>query len=253
MHFPANNIVVFEENRTRGELYALWLDEYEVTVAATRQEADAALDGSVVVAVLEQAFADGEASTLLKIIRSRAPLCRVVATRERSAAFPSLNVDHQLVEPVFEEDLRDLVETLLCRANYHLALGRYYRTNVDLSSFEIHDGGPATEEEDYETLKARAAKLQDLIARLTRQMTTEDVLAVKRDIAFERTIVEDDEAEKLDSKYRPDHCSKCGQSWDVSAGGEPSVTQLGAYVWRCRECGHVQMAADPSHQHVNRW
>ena len=253
MDFPANSVVVFEENRTRGELYSLWLDEYDVDVAATKREADTVLDGAVVVAVLNQGFADGAASKLLEIVRARAPLCRVVATRERSDPFPDLNVDHQLVKPVFEEELVDLVETLLCRANYHLALSRYYQTNVDLSAFEIHDGDHPPDRTQYDELQQRASKLQKFIARLTKQMEQEDIRAVKRDILLERDIEETDSTEKIDSKYRPGKCTNCGQRWDGDADGEPAVTQLGAYVWRCGGCGHVQMAADPSHQHVNRW
>lgn len=250
--FPANSVVVFEENRTRGDLYSLWLDEYDVDVAVTRQQADDVLDGSVMVAVVDEAFAGEESSKLLDAVRARSPLCRIVATRERSSAFPNLNVDHQLVKPVFEADLVDLVETLLCRANYHLALAEYYQTNMDLSSFEIHDGGPATEVTEYEMLQQRATRLQKIIARLTNQMTKEDVLDVKQKIMFEADIEETESKEKIDSKYRPNHCSGCGETWDSAPDEAPKVTQLGAYVWRCVNCGHVQMAADPSHQHVSR-
>lgn len=250
MELPADNVVVFEENRTRGSLYSLWLDEYDVDVAATKREADEVLDGDVVVAVLNQEFADGAAEKLLKIVRSRAPVCRVVATRERSSPFPSLGVDHQLVKPVFEEELIELVEQLLCRANYHLALSKYYQTNLDLSSFEIHDGEPATDEDEYDQLKQRSSKLQRLIAELAKRMNKEDIHAVKREILLERKIETTESTEKLDSKYRPRSCTNCNLQWDDPGG--PSATQLGAYVWRCGGCGHVQMSTDPSHQHVNR-
>ena len=250
MDLPADDVVVFEKNRTRGDLYALWLEEYDVTVAATRQEADAALDRQVVVAVLNQEFAGAETETLLDIVRSRAPLCRVVTTLNRSAAFPPLNADHQLNKPVFEDELVELVERLLCRANYHLALSKYYQTNLDLSSFEIYDGEPATGENGYDQLKQQSSKLQRLIAGLAKQMNKEDIHAVKREILLERTIETTESSEKLDSKYRPRSCTNCNLAWDDPEG--PSATQLGAYVWRCSGCGHVQMAADPSHQHVNR-
>lgn len=251
MELPADDVVVFEQNRTRGDLYALWLDEYEVEVAATKQEAEAVLDQSVAVAVLNQGFADGDAATLLEIIRSRAPVCRVVATRERSDPFPELSVDHQLVKPVFEEELVDLVETLLCRANYHLALSEYYQTNLDLSSFEITGDDRPEADEEYDELRERSSKLQELVARLAAAMTEEDIREVKREILIERTVETTGSTEKLDSKYRPQSCSNCGGRWNDGDG--PSATQLGAYVWRCGGCGHVQMAADPSHQHVNRW
>lgn len=253
MKFPASTVAVFEENQMRADLYALWLDEYDVEVAVTKGEADEILDGSVVVAVLNQRFADGEASKLLEIIRARAPLCRVIATRERDDAFPDVNVDHQLVKPVFEEELVEMTERLLRRANYHLALGRYYQTNVDRSAFEIHDGGPATDEDQYDYLQRRANHLQKLIVRLSQEMSKEDVLAVKRDVLFESDIEEAESSEKIDDKYRPNKCSHCGQRWDGAPDGEPKVTQLGAYVWRCVDCRHVQMHADPSHQDIGSY
>lgn len=252
MDLPAKNTVVFEENRTRGDLYRLWLDDYDVEVATTKQQADEVLSGSTVVAVLNQGFADGDARKLLKIIRSRAPLCRVIETRDQSATFPELAVDHHLDKPVFEEDLIGLVETLLARANYHFALSLYYQTNVDLSSFEISDESETIADQEYDVLQERATQLQQLIAGLTNEMTKEDIVAVKREILLDRDIEEKETKEKIDSKYRPSGCTNCDQSWKTAPGEQEKVTQLGAYVWRCINCGHIQMAADPSHQHVNR-
>lgn len=258
MHLPASTVAVFEENRMRADLYALWLDEYDVDVALTRGQAGEVLDGRVVVAVLNQRFADGEASKLLEIIQARAPLCRIIATRDRSDTYPDLNVDHHLLKPVFEEELVEMTERLLRRANYHLALGRYYQTNVDLSSFEIHDGGPATDEDEYDYLQRRATHLQNLIVSLSQEMTTEDVQAVKRDVLLDSDVEAAEKSdkkypEKIDNKYRPGKCSNCGQRWDSDPGEEPKATQLGAYVWRCINCSHVQMHGDPSHQDIGSY
>lgn len=254
MDFPADTIAVFEENRTRADLYAMWLDDYDVRVAAKRSRADDILDDEVVVAVLSQGFADGDASQLLEAVRSRAPLCRVLATRERSAAFSDLPVDRYLVKPVFEDELVEGVETLLKRSNYHLALALYYQTTIDLSSFEVVSRESSASEGKYEDLRQRATHLQALIADLISEMSEEDVRTVKRAATFDTDLAEVESAEKLDSKYRPEKCSNCGRSWNSASGPDADVSQLGAYVWRCTGCGHVQMGTDPSHRDVaDKW
>jgi len=253
MELPVATVAVFEESRTRADLYALWLDDCEVRTASTTGEVDGMLDGRVTAAVVSEGFGDGAAESVLDRIRERAPMCRVVATRDRSSPFPALNADQQLVKPVFEDALTDVIETLLCRANYHLALSYYYQTTIDLSTFEITDGDADTRSDGYEDLKQRASRLQGFIAKLTRAMDAEDIEAVKRDVTFAGEFSPEEHAEKVDSKYRPGKCSKCGQSWDRASGGDEHVRKLGAYVWRCVDCGHVQMRADPSHRDVGTY
>ncbi|MFB6087289.1 MAG: response regulator receiver protein [Haloarculaceae archaeon] len=251
MELPANSVVVFEENQTRADLYSLWLDEYDTETVVTKSGVENAIDERVAVAIIDQSFGDGAASTVTDVVRSRAPVCRIVATRERSEMFPDIDTEHQLVKPVFEEDLQDTVKTLLCRANYHLALGLYYHTTLDLSSFEFSDDENATSEEDYDVLRQRATRLQQLIAALTSEMTGADITAVKEAVTFESDPVGLNSEEKIDSKYQPSECSNCGQQWERAASESQNVTKLGAYVWGCRSCGHVQMRTDPSHQNVS--
>lgn len=57
------------------------------------------------------------------------------------------------------------------------------------------------------------------------------------------------------SKYHPDRCHSCGRDWTVTASDERArgFKRLGAFVWRCVDCGHIQMQADPSHQRVGSY
>jgi len=248
MDLPTSSVVVFEDNKTRAELYALWLAECDVELCLTKQQTGEALDEQTAVAILDEEFGDGAAETLLEIIRDVAPACRVVATRSRSSAFPSLGVDNQFVKPVFEEELTDTVRTLLLRSNYQLVLQSYYRASTRLAAYET--AGGAESESEQEQLQRQTRRLKKLLNTLRTELTSEDVTAVFENITiddFETT----DEATKVDSKYRPENCANCDVEWDASASQDTQFTRLGAYVWRCTSCGYVQMHVDPSHQHVN--
>jgi hypothetical protein len=59
---------------------------------------------------------------------------------------------------------------------------------------------------------------------------------------------------ELGGKYRPEKCSRCREPWKGASNGDGAkVTKLGAYVWRCGNCGHVQIRADPSHQGIGKY
>jgi hypothetical protein len=254
MDYLISTVVVCEENKTRAELYALWLDAYDVQVAVTEREADEAISGTTAVVVLDQAFGDDAAETILERCRSRAPVCRVVGMRERSAAFPELNVEHQLVKPIFREELNETVERLAIRANYQLALRLYYQTTVHLSTFEMRPGESDAERARYERLEARAEGLKTTVLALQERLSKEDIIDIRHSISFEKGRPEPESREKIGSKYRPDRCSRCGADWERTARADESeVRKLGAYVWQCGGCGHVQMGTDPSHQNIGSY
>jgi len=254
MDLLTSNVLVVEENRTRADLYALWLDDFDVRVAVTPGQVEDELDDTVAVTVLEQEFADGSAESVLEAIRARAPACRVVATRDRSATFPDLGVDHQLVQPVFEEELLDLVRTLVCQVNYRLALQLYYRTTSQLASLDVKQRLSEERADRQDTLERRADSLRTLLGGLRTHMTDEDIATIVRQITAEADFEEADSTETADSKYRPDSCSNCGREWSApSVDGQSGVVRLGAYVWRCGDCGHVRMHTDPSHQHIGSY
>lgn len=138
------------------------------------------------------------------------------------------------------ESVRGQTPTEIMGADHGAAVEARYRECVERA-----------EPMEYERLEGRAERLKNVIETLRAAMTSEDILAVKQSITFEQDIETPDSAEKIDSKYRPNNCSHCGQSWDRtedSTGTE--VRRLGAHVWRCGGCGHVRMGADPSHQNI---
>jgi len=83
-------------------------------------------------------------------------------------------------------------------------------------------------------------------------MDDNDVHAVAEAIAL--THVSDVDTEiSIESKYRPDECARCGHDWSEPANGEDPAEKLGAYVWRCGNCGHVDMRGNLNHQSVSHF
>lgn len=240
---------VFEENKTRAELYRLWLDSCEVQIAQTKRQADKIIEHELGVAVIDESFADEAVSNVVELVQSRAPACRLLATRPRSSAFPGLDADEQLVKPVFEDELVETVKRLLHQANYHLALTMYYQTVITLAPLEFDDSD--TDDDRYRQLTERADELRVVLAGLREDMTDDDVAAVIHSLTGPKNVEIVDSAEEVDSKYQPEVCSNCGVEWTDTGDGGPSVVQLAAHIWRCSGCGHVQMYTHASHRHVN--
>jgi hypothetical protein len=252
MGLPASTVVICEENKTRSDLYTLWLDTYEVQQALTEKQAVEAFGGDTAVLVIGHSFSDGGTDTVIEQCESQAPRCRILGIREQSGALPVSSYDAEMSRPVFEADLTECVRGLACRANYQLLIEHYYRTTVAMSSFEWQADDEPVEDDRYNRLRQRAKRLQNGLSELRTRMDDEDVRAVVRDITVDE-ITGVDSKESFDNKYRPDSCSRCGQDWSEPTDGDASATQLGAYVWRCVNCGHVQMHTDPSHRHIGSY
>gem|GEM_PF-1652517 len=250
VELPASAVVVCEMNRTRADLYELWLGDREVRRALTRTQFVEAFDAGIAVLVLDDSFGGGETGPILERVASAAPHCRVLGIRERSNTAPESAYDRELERPVFEGDLTDSVEALFHRANYHLLLDQYYRTTVLVSAYEWRADGEPADNERYERLRDRAERLQDYLNGLRPRMSDEDVRVVAEEMSFSDTAAVDAE-KSIVSKYRPDECARCGQDWNKPIDGGESAAKLGAYVWRCVNCGHVDMRADPNHRRVS--
>lgn len=239
MELPTPRVIIFEDNATRAELYAHWLDAVDVTVATTRRQAIEALEDEFDVAVLDEDFADGNAKSVLEAFLDRNPSAQVATTaRERGKVVPSLDVDTHMAKPVFEEDLREAVDRLAKRAVYAESLAEYFRLTMELTSAEVGEAeGDA--DRDVGNLRERVGDLKPRLSTLVGAMDGDDVKAVLHDLT-ERAEPAADIGEQRDSKYVPPKCPNCNVRWndEPDAGGPVSI---GSFVWRCGDCGHVQL------------
>ncbi|AQL41844.1 hypothetical protein BV210_03540 [Halorientalis sp. IM1011] len=243
-------VLVVENNATRAELYELWLAECTVRIAVTKRQVAETFDDDVDVVVLAEEFGDGAAANVLELVRARGGYCEVVTTTaDRNRSFPELDVDHHLAKPVFEDELRSLVDRLARRTRFRETVIEYYRRTTQLASAEVGATAGESDLPDRESLERRVRRLKERFERLRGAMDVDDIHAVLDTIRQTRGPSREPDGE---SKYAPNKCVNCGNEWGIGPGDNPArgYRRLGSYVWRCTDCGHVQMQTDPSHQRL---
>lgn len=250
MERPEVTVALIEDNATRADLYGHWLDHLEVRTALTKQQVLDVVDGDVTVAVLAEEFGDGAAAKVLELIRSRTRYCQVVTTaQDRSRVVPKLDVDNHLTKPIFEEALTERVEELARQTVFCELLEEYYRTTIELTTVRNSEDDSSEREA---RLEERAAELKPMIAGLRADLNQDDMHVVADLVSRERE--PDEEATDKTSKYIPDKCYNCERKWGVGRGTDPSkgAVRLGSHVWRCTNCGHIQMGATAGNPRLTR-
>lgn len=232
-------VAIFEENEARAELYALWLEPYDVRVAASKQAAQEHVREEPAVAVVDERFADGDAETLVDILRAESAFCRVLTLTPRSEQFPDVDAELHLSKPVFEEDLTESVERLVGRYNYHRALRLYYRTTARLAASDVAESA----DEEVQELRDTASSLRSQLESYREQLREEDVAAVRRSLTLAEATPKAEP--DVESKYAPDKCSNCTAE---DGDDDTSLKRIAAYVWQCTGCGAITMESDPGSQ-----
>lgn len=237
MNLPEKTIVIFEENKTRAELYALWLDDYDSRIATSKQAAQDQIRDGLAVAVVDEGFGDGAAQTLVEIINTEARPCQIVVIRERSADYPDIDAAQYFTKPVFEEQLKDDIGRLLYRHNYHRTLQLYHESIRKLAARGWTDDEP----EQVAELREQVTTLRSRLGQYREQLSDNDVAAVRQALTVEQG---EPGQQAVRSKYQPDHCPGCNERLE-SEEATASVERIAAYVWRCTECGEVLIENDP--------
>lgn len=242
MNLPTPRVIIFEDNATRADLYAHWLARFEVETVLTTRQAREAIDGTATVAILDEDFGEGTAEDVLEYLRARNPSCQVLTTaRTRGKVVPSLGVDTHMAKPIFEMDLRETVDRLARRGLYSRSLSEYFRLTMELTSAEVGEE-EVGDEVDVGELQSRVSELKERLEVLAGAMDGNDVKAVLRELTARADPAPKD-ADKRDSKYVPPKCPRCGVRWEDDEDASGPI-RLGSFVWRCGDCGHVQMHGD---------
>lgn len=240
---PTVTAAIIDDNATRAELYGHWLDHMDVRIAVTKRQVVEEIDDDVTVAILAEEFADGAAEKVLQLIRARTRYCQVLTTTEtRGQVVPQLDVTNHVTKPIFKDELRERVEGLARQTVYAELLEAYYRSTAQLTALRKSENPPEDAADRIERLDDRVDDLQPMLAGIRAELDQEDVAAVGDLLTREREI---DEEAAQQSKYVPEKCFNCGQAWSVSSssGRDTGVVRLGSHVWRCTNCGHIQMGA----------
>lgn len=252
--------ILIIDDDVHAELYEFWLPNHHTVRTATSERATlSAIDRTVAVAVLRHELPTDAKTKIESRLAASSPSGKLLLTTSAHTpvVFPDVDADESLHEPITEEDLVETVERLLKQALYHEGLRQYYRYSMERvnTRYEQSEDPDAAERQDE--LETRLAKLTVFLDEMTSKLDADDVDAVldalRGSVSFERKR-DEDESESVTAKHRPDKCVNCGLVWgrDHGNGLGNGYTSLGAFAWRCRECGEVQNIPSPTDRSVAR-
>lgn len=223
-------VLIVEDERGLADLYTAFLeDRYTVRTAYTGEQALGMLDDAVDVALLDRRLENWSGDQLLGVIQDRKIDCQVAMVTAVAPDFDiaALAIDEYLTKSVSREDLLEIVEELLLRAESDITQQELLALISRRITLENEKSPTELEASDeYRKLKRRI------------------------DISTDQLNL-DPEAVGL-SKHRPEACPHCGLRWDLSVGETIGFLKLGAHVWKCTQCGSIEKVPDPSGRRVTR-
>lgn len=138
---PTATVLVVEDKEELAETFAAWLEpEYEVRTALTGREALEYADEAVDVVLLDRRLPDIDGREVLEKLRETGIDCRVCMVTAVQPDFDILDMgfDEYTVKPVFQDDLLDIVDSLLTRATYDSQMRELYSVASKLSMLEVN-------------------------------------------------------------------------------------------------------------------
>lgn len=223
-------VLIVEDERVLADLYAAYLeDAYEVRTAYTGEEALELLDDDVDIALLDRRLDAWSGDRILSVIQERRIDCQVAMVTAVVPDFEivDLPIDEYLTKPISREGLRETVEELLLRAE----------SDID--------------QQELLSLISRKIALEN--EKQVADLEASDEFAqLKRRIEVAKDQLDLGSEELGANKTRPDSCPKCNLRWDLSIGDTVGFLKLGAYVWKCTQCGSIEKVPDPSNRRVTR-
>lgn len=223
-------VLIVEDERGLADLYTAFLeDTYTVRTAYTGEQALELLDDEVDVALLDRRLKRWSGDQLLSVIRARKIDCQVAMVTAVAPDFDiaDLAIDEYLTKSISREDLLALVEELVLRAE----------SDIDQQELLALVSRKIALENEKSTTELEAS---DEYAKLERRI----------EIAKDRLDLDPEQVGW--NKHRPDTCPQCGLRWDLSVGDTIGFLKLGAYVWKCAQCGRIEKVPDPSNRRVTR-
>ncbi|MFB6184255.1 MAG: hypothetical protein ABEI96_06835 [Haloarculaceae archaeon] len=235
-------VVIFDDNRTRGELYALWLDRLHCTLATSTDEVLETLGDEHLVVCLSARLE--RETDVVTAVRKRVPHAQVLVlvTRDMPLVTIEWDCDETLREPIDRSTFRETVRKLARRGLYSLKVNQFYKLNAALVSAGRRAGDDR--DSDRDSMRATIERLEAEIKSLAARMDGSDFDAMLTAVRSRNRYLYEPSAETTpshNSKYHPDDCPNCGLTWGVAHGSPLGLgyRRIGAFVWQCRRCEHV--------------
>jgi DNA-binding response OmpR family regulator len=156
-------VLVVDDEKDLADLFTAWLSpDYTVRTAYSGQAALDSLDDSIDVVLLDRRMPDLSGDAVLTEVRERDLDCRVAMVTAVDPDFDivEMGFDAYLTKPVTNEDIHDVVETLLTRKHHDTAVQRYFQLVTKRAALEAQYGDDAASDPKYEALQAEIESLE---------------------------------------------------------------------------------------------
>lgn len=166
MTADSETILVVDDDESIADLYARWLDTYNVLTAYGGEEALELLDSSIDIVVLDRRMPAVSGDDVLETLDARDLDCLVVIVTAVDPEFDvvELTFDEYVTKPVLREELQEAVETVRARdtdddlhREYHSLLAKRAVLESEMQPSELkHD-------EDYIALCDRLETIAETL------------------------------------------------------------------------------------------
>ncbi len=170
-------VLVVDDEKDLADLFTAWLSaDYTVKTAYNGQDALDSLADSIDVVLLDRRMPDLSGDAVLAELRERGLNCRVAMVTAVDPDFDivEMGFDAYLTKPVTNEDLHDVVETLLARKRHDTAVQRYFQLVTKRAALEAQYGANAESDPKYEALQAEIDCLEREMDALASEFDDDD-------------------------------------------------------------------------------
>ncbi len=172
-------VLVVDDEPNVAEAYSMWLsDDYDILTATGGREALARADEDVDVVLLDRRMPNLSGDEVLKEIRDKELPCQVAMVTAVDPDFDIVQMDFDayVTKPVTQEDLEEVVETLLSVETYEQRLQERFSLAMTRASLEIEKTQhELSKSEQYEDLVAQIDQLDEEIDQMGKDLD-EDVI-----------------------------------------------------------------------------
>ena len=175
-------ILVVDDEAELADLYARWLDDYEVRVATGGEEALDVATEEVDVALLDRRMPTMTGDEVLAALRERGIDCRVamITAVEPDVDIVDMPFDDYMVKPITRDQLHSVVEVLLSRRHFDDRTQEFFALASKKATLE--GAQKDDESEEYERLTRRMDQLREELDETLTQFSGNEFEAAFREL-----------------------------------------------------------------------
>lgn len=181
-------VLIVDDEEETADLYAEYLDRYDIRTAYSGAQALEAYGPDVDVVLLDRRMPDVSGDEVLRRIRERNDNCYVVFTTavEPSVELVSMDFDEYLTKPISADALRSVVGGMFDRKEYDELLQEAFDLTSKMTTLEAKmDIEELEASEEYGRLQRRFQELKETVEFPPEDDIYSDLTAEKLRILFE--------------------------------------------------------------------